>query len=70
MNEVTGMRTVESGKQKCTRHEQAFDLRGLLAQCVKGNSHWLIRINNIVAAHVTTKAMRGEFAYPLPLSDR
>ena len=65
------MRTVETDNQKKSSSEgKSFDLRGLLAQCVKGNAAWLDRFNGYVKARVAAKVFKGEFACPMPLSDR
>lgn len=60
------MKTVET----VSKREPAFDLRGLLAQCVKGNSDWLVKMNGYVRTSVAAKLLKGEMRCPMPLSDR
>lgn len=59
------MKTVETGKKT---ENAAFDLRGLLAQCVKGNAQWLERMGGYVRTQVTPRP--SELASAMPLSER
>lgn len=65
------MKTVETNKpQRNSVEGKAFDLRGLLAQCVKGNANWMDKFNGYVRTSVAAKLLKGDFACPMPLSDR
>jgi hypothetical protein len=61
------MKTEESRKKTETA---AFDLRGLLAQCVKGNANWLGKMNGYVRTTMAAKLLKGEMGCPMPLSER
>lgn len=58
------MKTVETVKKM----EPAFDLRGLLAECVKGNAQWLKRVGGSVRTPAVTRP--GVLASVMPHSER
>jgi len=64
------IRAVELKTQERNGDGKAFDLRGLLAQCVQGNANWLDKINGYVRTSVAAKLLKGDFTCPMPLSER
>ncbi len=64
------MKTVESGINQGRKSDtKAFDLRGLLGQCVKGNANWLERISGYVRTQVSATARPSELS-AMPQSER
>jgi hypothetical protein len=65
------MKTVESGISQARNGDaKAFDLRGLLGECVKGNAAWLERVGGYVRTQVVAKPRPGELASAMPQSER